>query len=140
MAGSGGPGRTGAQAHEQQLADWRFDEPALVSALAHYRAAPVTRRAEAAAVEAELAVRASREPLAPAVARLGCYRGIAECAAAAALCRWQPVFCRHGRFWRGRRRPPARTSHRLGATSHWLGALATGCAALNRSNPGKKSA
>jgi hypothetical protein len=34
--------------------------------------------AELDAIEAELSPWASREPLAPAVARLGCYRGIAE--------------------------------------------------------------
>jgi transposase len=65
------------QAHEQWIAAQRFDEPALATALAHYRAVLDTRRAELDAVEAELAPWASREPLAPAVARLGCYRGIA---------------------------------------------------------------
>lgn len=65
------------QAHEQWIAAQRFDEPALATALAHYRAALDTRRAELDAVEAELSPWASREPLAPAVARLGCYRGIA---------------------------------------------------------------
>jgi transposase len=66
------------QAHEQWIAAQRFTEPALASALAHYRAALDTRQAELDAVEAELAPWAGREPLAPAVARLGCYRGIAE--------------------------------------------------------------
>jgi transposase len=68
------------QAHEQWIAAQRFAEPALAAALAHYRAALDARRAELEAVEAELAPWASREPLAPAVARLGCYRGIAELA------------------------------------------------------------
>jgi transposase len=66
------------EAHERWIAGQRFGEPALVTALAHYRAALGTRQAELDAVEAELAPWASREPLAPAVARLGCYRGIAE--------------------------------------------------------------
>jgi transposase len=66
------------QAHEQWIAGQRFDEPALASALAHYRAALDTRRAELHAVEDELAPWAGREPLGPLVARLGCYRGIAE--------------------------------------------------------------
>jgi transposase len=66
------------QAHEQWIAGQRFDEPALAAALAHYRAALDTRRSELEAIEAGLAPRAAREPLAPAVARLGCYRGIAE--------------------------------------------------------------
>ena len=66
------------QAHEQWIAAQRFSEPALGAALAHYRAALDTRQAELDAVEAELAPWARREPLAAAVARLGCYRGIAE--------------------------------------------------------------
>jgi transposase len=64
-------------AHEQWIAGQGFGEPALACALAHYRAALDTRRAELDAVEAELAPWAARDPLAPAVARLGCYRGIA---------------------------------------------------------------
>lgn len=65
-------------AHEQWIAGQRFGEPALAAALAHYRAALATRRAGLDATEAELARWAGREPLAAAVARLGCYRGIAE--------------------------------------------------------------
>jgi len=66
------------QAHEQWIAGQRFDEPALAAALAHYGAALHTRRGELDAIEAELAPWAAREPLGPLVARLGCYRGIAE--------------------------------------------------------------
>jgi transposase len=66
------------QAHEQWIAGQGFGEPALATALAHYRAALDTRRAELDAVESELLPWAGREPLAPAVTRLGCYRGIAE--------------------------------------------------------------
>jgi transposase len=66
------------QAHEQWIAGQRFGEPALTSALAHYRAALDTRRAELDAVEDDLALWAVRDPLAPIVARLGCYRGIAQ--------------------------------------------------------------
>ena len=66
------------QAHEQWIAGQRFGEPALASALAHYRAALDARRAELDAIEAELEPWAARPPLAEAVARLGCYRGIAE--------------------------------------------------------------
>ena len=47
-------------------------------AIGFYRAALDTREAELAAVEAELMPWAAREPLAGPVARLGCYRGIAE--------------------------------------------------------------
>jgi transposase len=64
-------------AHEQWIAGQRFGEPALVAALAHYRAALDTRRAELDAIEAELEPWAARPPLADAVGQLGCYRGIA---------------------------------------------------------------
>jgi transposase len=71
-------GTSWTEAHERWIAGQRFGEPALASALAHYRAALDTRRAELGAVEAELAAWADRPPLGEAVARLGCYRGIAE--------------------------------------------------------------
>jgi len=71
-------GTSWTQAHERWVAGQRFDELALAAALAHYRAALDTRRAELDAIEAELAPWAHRDPLAPTVARLGCYRGIAE--------------------------------------------------------------
>src|SRR5216683_1113821 len=50
----------------------------LAAAIAHYRGALDTRETELAAIEAALAPWALREPLAGPVARLGCYRGIAE--------------------------------------------------------------
>jgi transposase len=65
-------------AHRAWITGQRFGEPALASAVGHYRAALEVREAELAAIEAELAPWAAREPLAPAVARLGCYRGIGE--------------------------------------------------------------
>jgi transposase len=71
-------GSSWTQAHERWIAGQRFDEPALAAAFAHYRAALDTRLAELDAVEAELAPWAGREPLGPLVARLACYRGIAE--------------------------------------------------------------
>jgi len=71
-------GSAWTQEHERWIAGQRFDEPALATALAHYRAALDTRRAELDAVEAELLPWAGRDPLAGTVARLGCYRGIAE--------------------------------------------------------------
>ena len=71
-------GTSWTEAHERWITGQRFGEPALASALAHYRAALDTRRAELAAVEAELAAWAGKPPLGEAVARLGCYRGIAE--------------------------------------------------------------
>jgi transposase len=71
-------GSSWTQAHQRWIAGQRFDEPALATALAHYRAALDTRRAELDGVEAELLPWAAREPLVATVARLGCYRGIAE--------------------------------------------------------------
>jgi transposase len=65
-------------AHHQWIAAQCFGEPALATALAHYRAALDAREGELAAVEAELAPWAHAAPLAGAVSRLGCYRGIAE--------------------------------------------------------------
>ena len=65
-------------AHRRWVAAQTFTEPALVTALAHYRAALEVRETELAAIESELAPWARREPLAPVVGRLGCYRGIAE--------------------------------------------------------------
>ena len=64
-------------AHHQWIAAQCFGEPALATAVAHYRAALDAREGELAAVEAELAPWARAAPLAGAVARLGCYRGIA---------------------------------------------------------------
>jgi transposase len=65
-------------AHRAWIAAQRFGEPALAAAVGYYQATLAVREAELAAIEAELAPWAAREPLAPAVARLGCYRGIAE--------------------------------------------------------------
>ena len=65
-------------AHRAWIAAQRFGEPALAAAIAHYRGALDTRETELAAIEAALAPWALREPLAGPVARLGCYRGIAE--------------------------------------------------------------
>ena len=65
-------------AHRAWIDAQRFGEPALAAAIAHYRGALATREAELAAIEAELAPWARRDPLAGPVARLGCYRGIAQ--------------------------------------------------------------
>ena len=66
------------RAHREWIAAQRFGEPALATAISYYRATLAVREAELAAVEAELLPWAGREPLAGPVARLGCYRGIAE--------------------------------------------------------------
>jgi transposase len=69
--------------HRAWVAAQHFDEPALASAVGYHRAALAVREGELAAVEAKLAPWAQREPLAGPVARLGCYRGIAELGALA---------------------------------------------------------
>jgi transposase len=65
-------------AHRAWIAAQSFDEPALTTTLAHYRATLDTRQAELDAIDAELAPWARRDPLAGPVGRLCCYRGIAE--------------------------------------------------------------
>ncbi len=63
--------------HRAWVAAQSFGEPALVTALAHYRATLDSRETELACIESELAPWARRDPLDHAVARLCCYRGIA---------------------------------------------------------------
>lgn len=65
-------------AHRAWVDRQRFDEPALAETLDFYRAWLESREAELRAAEARLSAWAGRDPLAPAVARLGAYRGIAE--------------------------------------------------------------
>ena len=65
-------------AHRAWIAAQRYGEPALAAAVGYYRATLAVREAELASLEAELIPWAAREPLAGPVARLGCYRGIAE--------------------------------------------------------------
>jgi transposase len=63
--------------HEQWLVGQRFDEAALRSTYAHYRAMLAARDAELGAIEADLAHWYTHGPFADAVARLAAYRGIA---------------------------------------------------------------
>jgi len=64
--------------HRAWVERQRFEEAALQEALDAYRGALDAREAELRAAEARLSAWAGRDPLAPAVARLGGYRGIAE--------------------------------------------------------------
>ena len=78
MAGSGGraragPGRTNSGSPGSVSRSRRWPRRWRITGRGR-----VTRRAELDAIEAELAPWAGREPLAGPVARLGCYRGIAE--------------------------------------------------------------
>lgn len=68
-------------AHEQWITAWQFGEPALAAALAHYRTALDTRRAELQAVEDELVARAAVPPLA-AAGMIGGRAGLASGGAA----------------------------------------------------------
>ena len=64
-------------AHEKWLLGQRFDDAALRSTYAHYRAMLTARAAELAAVEADLAHWYTSGPFTDTVARLAAYRGIA---------------------------------------------------------------
>jgi transposase len=64
--------------HRAWIAQQVFDEPALTRVVATYRAGLAAREAELGAVDAELATWAVTPPLAPTIARLGAYRGIAQ--------------------------------------------------------------
>jgi transposase len=64
--------------HEQWLLGQHFDDPALRSTYAHYRAMLGARGAELAAVEADLAYWYTHGPFTDAVARLAAYRGVAS--------------------------------------------------------------
>jgi transposase len=62
--------------HEAWLGGQRFDEPALRTTYAHYRAVVATRHAQLDAVEVDLATWLDRPPFADQVARLAAYRGV----------------------------------------------------------------
>ena len=73
--------RTGTawtQTHDKWLSSLTFAEPADRAAFAHYRACVATRQADLDALERDLHDAAELPELAPAVARLGAYRGVAE--------------------------------------------------------------
>jgi transposase len=63
-------------AHERWLLAQRFDDPALATTYAHYRATLQARDAALDAIEADLATWYARPPFADAVARLSAYRGV----------------------------------------------------------------
>jgi transposase len=69
--------------HRRWLAAQSFDDPALTTTLAYYRAAVETREAAIDAVEADLAVWFERDPFGWQVARLGAYRGFTHLGALA---------------------------------------------------------
>jgi transposase len=78
--------------HEAWLAAVSFDEPALQTTFEHYRAVVVTRDAQLAAVESDLAAWITRAPFAAAVRRLGAYRGVTAMGALslqAEVCDWR---------------------------------------------------
>lgn len=73
-----GGGKKWTIAHRLWAGRQEFGEPALQEALGFYRGGLEAREAELRAAESRLSAWAGRDPLAPAVARLGAYRGIAE--------------------------------------------------------------
>ena len=78
--------------HEAWLAAQRFDEPALQTTFEHYRAVVLTRDAQLAAVEADLARWTSAAPFAEPVRRLAAYRGVTAMGALslqAEVCDWR---------------------------------------------------
>ncbi len=64
--------------HAQWIAGQRFDEAALRSTYAHYRAVLAARDGELGAIEADLAHWYTHGPFVDAVTRLAAYRGIAR--------------------------------------------------------------
>jgi transposase len=78
--------------HEAWLAAVSFDEPALQTTFEHYRAVVVTRDAQLAAVESDLAAWTTREAFARPVRCLGAYRGVTAMGALtlqAEVCDWR---------------------------------------------------
>jgi transposase len=69
-------GSTWTHGHERWLLAQRFDDPALATTYAHYRATLSARDAALEAIEADLAGWYDRPPFADAVARLSAYRGV----------------------------------------------------------------
>jgi transposase len=63
-------------AHERWVLAQRFDDPALATTYAHYRATLQARDAALGAIEADLATWYDQPPFADAVARLAAYRGV----------------------------------------------------------------
>jgi hypothetical protein len=69
-------GSTWTSAHERWLLAQRFDDAALSTTYAHYRATLTARDAALDAIEADLATWYEKPPFADAVARLSAYRGV----------------------------------------------------------------
>ena len=69
--------------HRRWLAAQHFDDPALSTTYAYYRAAVETREAAIDAVEADLQLWFERDPFGWQVARLGAYRGFTHLGALA---------------------------------------------------------
>jgi transposase len=66
------------QAHERWRCCQQFDEPALQTTYAHYRAALQSRDTQLLAIEADLGGWYDRPPFAAQVARLAAYRGVTQ--------------------------------------------------------------
>jgi len=78
--------------HRAWMAAQRFDDQALATTFAHYRATLAARESAVATIEADLAPWFTRAPFTDAVARLGAYRGITGQGAltlASEVCDWR---------------------------------------------------
>jgi transposase len=78
--------------HHRWLDTLRFDDPALRTTFAHYRATLTARDAAVDAIDADLVAWFDRAPFAEPVARLAAYRGITELGAltlASEVCDWR---------------------------------------------------
>jgi transposase len=78
--------------HRAWIAAQRFDDLALTTTLAHYRATLAAREAAVTSIEADLAGWFTREPFDDPVARLAAYRGITHLGAltlASEVCDWR---------------------------------------------------
>jgi transposase len=78
--------------HQEWLAARRFEDKALASTFAHYRAVVEERTHRLHAMEADLLTYCEREPFAGCVGRLSAYRGVSELGAltlAAEVCDWR---------------------------------------------------
>lgn len=78
--------------HQAWIRAQRFDDAALRTTFAHYRATLAAREAAVEAIEADLTTWYTQPPFADAVSRLAAYRGITELGAltlAAEVCDWR---------------------------------------------------
>jgi len=85
-------GSTWSLKHEDWLLSRRFEDPALASTFAHYRATVEERRTRLHTMEMDLLTYCDKDPFADCVRRLRAYRGVSDLGAltlAAEVCDWR---------------------------------------------------